>query len=122
MSENQVPPHPGSYAPSPPPTPQLDDLEVAPAILDFIHRLEKMVLANQRDARRDHLFFWLFKLPTIVSSAAASVTAFQGLQAISAFLALTAAVTSAVDSPIGAGTSCGLRDGCIVITLDSVIR
>ncbi len=42
---------------------------------DTLNELEKWALANQRDAKRDAVAFWILKVPAIFASASAGVWA-----------------------------------------------
>jgi hypothetical protein len=72
--------------------------ELPPILARFVSRLEAFADANLRDAKRDQIFFWGLKTPIVVSSAAASISAFSGLTTLSGALAMLAALVAGIDA------------------------
>lgn len=72
--------------------------ELEPELQAFIGELEEWAAANARDARRDTVRFWLFKLPAILSSAASGVLSLERLEVVAAVLAAVATVCVLIDA------------------------
>ncbi len=86
-----------TMAPPPGWDPSEDPKGVPPELQQQLRELEQWASGNKKDARRDSLLFWMFKVPAILGSALAGVWAQFGLTTVSVLFGAVASICVIID-------------------------